>query len=187
MGPRVVAGAGSIRGRGGRFLPEEWAALADWQRELYWAVRKENYELVTSLGRAKFQAGVWLPRFSVPVHSPSCWLILPCRAACRETRPSLARASAVGLTAGDEEASAMKPSGSSTPALLPRLPSFPGASPSQGPGVMESGLGLRRSRGEPRSPWEEQQPSQRPRGRCRIPARTAGKASRNGASSSCTC
>ncbi|CAM4525360.1 unnamed protein product [Lepidochelys olivacea] len=129
-------------------------------------------------------------------------------------------ASAVGLTAGDEEASAMKPSGSSAPALLPRLPSFPGASPSQGPGalrppsqrtavnwsegkspsrgrrerflspparVMESGLGLRRSRGEPRSPWEEQQPSQRPRGRCRIPARTAGKASRNGASSSCTC
>ncbi|CAM5095281.1 unnamed protein product [Eretmochelys imbricata] len=42
--------AGGIRGCGGRFLPEEWAALADWQRELYWAVRKENYELVTSLG-----------------------------------------------------------------------------------------------------------------------------------------
>ncbi|CAM5095439.1 unnamed protein product [Eretmochelys imbricata] len=46
--------AGGIRGCGGRFLPEEWAALADWQRELYWAVRKENYELVTSLGD-----GIW--------------------------------------------------------------------------------------------------------------------------------
>ncbi|CAM5113739.1 unnamed protein product [Natator depressus] len=52
MGPRVVAGAGGAGGRGGRFLPEERAALADWQRELYWAVRKEKYELVTSLGSA---------------------------------------------------------------------------------------------------------------------------------------
>ncbi|KAM7174454.1 uncharacterized protein RBU57_001053 isoform 2-T2 [Macrochelys suwanniensis] len=35
-----------------RFSPAEWAALADWQRELYWAVTRENYELVASLGSA---------------------------------------------------------------------------------------------------------------------------------------
>ncbi|XP_043363037.1 protein ZNF783-like [Dermochelys coriacea] len=32
------------------FSPEEWAALVEWQRELYQAVMKENYELVASLG-----------------------------------------------------------------------------------------------------------------------------------------
>uniref|UniRef100_A0A674J3E6 KRAB domain-containing protein n=1 Tax=Terrapene triunguis TaxID=2587831 RepID=A0A674J3E6_9SAUR len=32
------------------FSPEEWAALAEWQRELYWAVMRENFELVASLG-----------------------------------------------------------------------------------------------------------------------------------------
>ncbi|XP_039381962.1 zinc finger protein 773-like isoform X2 [Mauremys reevesii] len=35
-----------------RFSPEEWAALAEWQRELYWAVMRENFELVASLGSA---------------------------------------------------------------------------------------------------------------------------------------
>ncbi|XP_039378571.1 zinc finger protein 135-like [Mauremys reevesii] len=32
------------------FSPEEWAALAEWQRELYRDVMRDNYELVTSLG-----------------------------------------------------------------------------------------------------------------------------------------
>ncbi|XP_067414452.1 zinc finger protein 84-like [Emydura macquarii macquarii] len=31
------------------FSPEEWAELAEWQRELYRAVMRENYELVASL------------------------------------------------------------------------------------------------------------------------------------------
>ncbi|XP_032624838.1 uncharacterized protein LOC116818206 isoform X2 [Chelonoidis abingdonii] len=35
-----------------RFSPAEWAALAEWQRELYWAVMRENFELVASLGSA---------------------------------------------------------------------------------------------------------------------------------------
>lgn len=33
------------------FSLEEWAELAQWQRELYRAVMMENYELVTSLGK----------------------------------------------------------------------------------------------------------------------------------------
>ncbi|XP_074841636.1 uncharacterized protein LOC142008355 [Carettochelys insculpta] len=33
------------------FSPAEWAALEDWQRELYRDVMRENYELVASLGR----------------------------------------------------------------------------------------------------------------------------------------
>uniref|UniRef100_A0A452IDT9 KRAB domain-containing protein n=1 Tax=Gopherus agassizii TaxID=38772 RepID=A0A452IDT9_9SAUR len=32
------------------FSPEEWAALAEWQRELYREVMMENYELIASLG-----------------------------------------------------------------------------------------------------------------------------------------
>ncbi|XP_030402417.1 zinc finger protein 436-like [Gopherus evgoodei] len=32
------------------FTPEEWAALEEWQRELYRDVMRDNYELVTSLG-----------------------------------------------------------------------------------------------------------------------------------------
>uniref|UniRef100_A0A8C4YGZ9 Uncharacterized protein n=1 Tax=Gopherus evgoodei TaxID=1825980 RepID=A0A8C4YGZ9_9SAUR len=34
------------------FSPEEWAALAEWQRELYREVMMENYELIASLGSA---------------------------------------------------------------------------------------------------------------------------------------
>uniref|UniRef100_A0A8C3FWA4 KRAB domain-containing protein n=1 Tax=Chrysemys picta bellii TaxID=8478 RepID=A0A8C3FWA4_CHRPI len=36
------------------FSPAEWAALAEWQRELYRAVMMENYELVASLGEDPF-------------------------------------------------------------------------------------------------------------------------------------
>ncbi|XP_067148208.1 uncharacterized protein [Apteryx mantelli] len=32
------------------FSPEEWAELAEWQKDLYWDVMRENYELVASLG-----------------------------------------------------------------------------------------------------------------------------------------
>lgn len=35
------------------FSPEEWKELAEWQKELYWDVMKENYELVTSLGKER--------------------------------------------------------------------------------------------------------------------------------------
>uniref|UniRef100_A0A452GVC8 KRAB domain-containing protein n=1 Tax=Gopherus agassizii TaxID=38772 RepID=A0A452GVC8_9SAUR len=33
------------------FSPEEWKELVEWQKELYWDVMKENYELITSLGK----------------------------------------------------------------------------------------------------------------------------------------
>uniref|UniRef100_A0A7M4FRI4 KRAB domain-containing protein n=1 Tax=Crocodylus porosus TaxID=8502 RepID=A0A7M4FRI4_CROPO len=36
------------------FSPEEWKELVEWQKELYWDVMKENYELVTSLGKKIF-------------------------------------------------------------------------------------------------------------------------------------
>uniref|UniRef100_A0A8C0GJN6 KRAB domain-containing protein n=1 Tax=Chelonoidis abingdonii TaxID=106734 RepID=A0A8C0GJN6_CHEAB len=36
------------------FSPEEWAALAEWQRDLYRDVIMENYELVASLGEDPF-------------------------------------------------------------------------------------------------------------------------------------
>lgn len=32
------------------FSPEEWAELREWQKELYWDVMRENYELVASVG-----------------------------------------------------------------------------------------------------------------------------------------
>lgn len=35
------------------FSPEEWAELADWQKELYQDVMVENYELVSSLGKVE--------------------------------------------------------------------------------------------------------------------------------------
>ncbi|XP_074841431.1 uncharacterized protein LOC142008206 isoform X2 [Carettochelys insculpta] len=38
-----------------RFSPAEWAELAEWQRELYWAVMRETYELLASLGSADAQ------------------------------------------------------------------------------------------------------------------------------------
>uniref|UniRef100_A0A8C3S701 KRAB domain-containing protein n=1 Tax=Chelydra serpentina TaxID=8475 RepID=A0A8C3S701_CHESE len=48
------------------FSPEEWKELAEWQKELYWDVMKENYELVTSLGKEThlcyWGAGVRVPR-----------------------------------------------------------------------------------------------------------------------------
>uniref|UniRef100_A0A8C8SIG6 Uncharacterized protein n=1 Tax=Pelusios castaneus TaxID=367368 RepID=A0A8C8SIG6_9SAUR len=39
------------------FSPEEWAVLAQWQRDLYWAVMKDNYELVASLGTGSAVSG----------------------------------------------------------------------------------------------------------------------------------
>lgn len=33
------------------FSPEEWAELAEWQKDLYRDVMAENYELVSSLGK----------------------------------------------------------------------------------------------------------------------------------------
>lgn len=35
------------------FSPEEWAELADWQKELYQDVMVENYELISSLGKVE--------------------------------------------------------------------------------------------------------------------------------------
>uniref|UniRef100_A0A452H2K7 KRAB domain-containing protein n=1 Tax=Gopherus agassizii TaxID=38772 RepID=A0A452H2K7_9SAUR len=46
------------------FTPEEWAALEEWQRELYRDVMRDNYELVTSLGEDPFRS------------SPRSWAIL---------------------------------------------------------------------------------------------------------------
>lgn len=48
----AACAAGGVGGRGGAILPTEWAALGEWQRELSWAVRRENFEPVTSLGEA---------------------------------------------------------------------------------------------------------------------------------------
>uniref|UniRef100_A0A8C3FRH2 KRAB domain-containing protein n=1 Tax=Chrysemys picta bellii TaxID=8478 RepID=A0A8C3FRH2_CHRPI len=39
---------------------EEWKELKDWQRELYQDVMKENYELVTSVGKEPFIGAVAL-------------------------------------------------------------------------------------------------------------------------------
>uniref|UniRef100_A0A7M4E044 KRAB domain-containing protein n=1 Tax=Crocodylus porosus TaxID=8502 RepID=A0A7M4E044_CROPO len=36
------------------FSAEEWAELAGWQQELYREVMKENYELISSLGKERF-------------------------------------------------------------------------------------------------------------------------------------
>uniref|UniRef100_A0A8D0H108 KRAB domain-containing protein n=1 Tax=Sphenodon punctatus TaxID=8508 RepID=A0A8D0H108_SPHPU len=38
------------------FTLEEWMELAEWQRKLYQDVMKENYELVTSLGKHLFHS-----------------------------------------------------------------------------------------------------------------------------------
>lgn len=39
------------------FSAEEWAELAGWQRELYREVMKENYELISSLGKERLLLG----------------------------------------------------------------------------------------------------------------------------------
>uniref|UniRef100_A0A8C0INV6 KRAB domain-containing protein n=1 Tax=Chelonoidis abingdonii TaxID=106734 RepID=A0A8C0INV6_CHEAB len=58
------------------FSPEEWAALAEWQKNLYWDVLKENYALVASLGEDPFLCSCthenpWLEEISPNVTEPS--------------------------------------------------------------------------------------------------------------------
>lgn len=36
------------------FIPEEWEKLTEWQKELYWEVMRENYHLLSSLGKDRF-------------------------------------------------------------------------------------------------------------------------------------
>ncbi|NXD18276.1 ZN786 protein, partial [Nothocercus nigrocapillus] len=43
------------------FCPQEWRRLRQWLKELYWHVTRDNYELVTSLGKG----GRW-PRLQAP-------------------------------------------------------------------------------------------------------------------------
>uniref|UniRef100_A0A8C6ZAR0 KRAB domain-containing protein n=1 Tax=Nothoprocta perdicaria TaxID=30464 RepID=A0A8C6ZAR0_NOTPE len=59
--PRVGLGVPGLRktGRTGSldvavtFCPEEWRRLRHWQKELYWHVTRDIYELVTSLGKGR--------------------------------------------------------------------------------------------------------------------------------------
>ncbi|XP_053873646.1 zinc finger protein 585B-like [Malaclemys terrapin pileata] len=79
------------------FSPEEWAELAEWQRELYRAVMKENYELITSLGcpGAKPEIICQMECGEEPcVREPQGW---------RERRPQSPCSAGVGITIKKEE------------------------------------------------------------------------------------
>lgn len=52
---------------------EEWKELKDWQRELYQDVMKENYELVTSVGKDPVIGAVARPVTPGWLHSLLFW------------------------------------------------------------------------------------------------------------------